>query len=328
MIALLLSLQRNSPGDDPLLASPTQLAVVMEPVASAIAPLGKAKGVILEVAPVLQDRKIALHTEKESLGKTLDQLSVVLNGKWTSIPNGWRLDPLPERMTELASFLKLRKEQARRTAENALLGNLAIVKKMTFPDYVAETRRLEKAAEETKNDDEQQKLEAAREQLGYMTLMGYMAAFTYGTLSASEQERFWKGEVFYATSAAFPGGRPIPEGSSHWKDVYDPEDEPDRGDMRVFLRFDPIRKQLGQRLDRDGSVERSVPNIAPPEMSEAEAHHPFIKRQIAWNQPELFLSRWADPVAKLPDPGRGPWYGGYWSVADSLARFHKRTGLP
>ncbi|RYG33322.1 hypothetical protein EON81_18430 [bacterium] len=328
MIPLLLSLQATSPGTDPRLDVPTQLAIVMEPVASALAPLGKAKGCSLEVAAAIGDRKVGLHTENEPLGKTLDQLAEVLDSKWTPTQTGWRLDPIAERMNELASFKQVRNAALRDAAQKQLETHLAIVKKMTFPEYLAETQRLEQAARDAKKEDERRQLQEARWKLLYLDLMEYLTTYTYGTLSKAEKERFWNGEVFYATSAAFPGGRAVPEGASNWKDAYDTDDQPSKGDIRIFIRFDPLHRQMLSRMDRDGSSSRRLPSLSPFGVEEAMNEHPFVKRQTAWIQAVPFEARAEEAVKRLPEAGKGRWFGGYWSVAEVLARFHTRTGLP
>ncbi|CAN5626724.1 hypothetical protein BH11ARM2_BH11ARM2_05360 [soil metagenome] len=330
MIPLLISFQLAGPGVDPRLSAPTELAVVMEPVASELALLGKKAGCSLEVARALQDRKVALFTEKEALGTTLDRLAEVLDAKWTETRNGWRLDPIPERASERAAYQRMRGELLIEAARNDLERKLATVRKSTLPEMQSRQAELQKEENAARTDKERQRISQELSSGEFLDIDDYAEAYVYGTLSNEERARFWNGEVFYATSAPLPGGRSLPEGASAWRDRVDLEegqDEP-QGDLRVFVRYHPVFQQLLFRTERDGTSSRSLPGVSPYVNDDRDANQPFQKRERAWNQEEPFASRREEKTLVLPPAGKGPWFAGFWSVSDVLARFHRRTGLP
>lgn len=339
MLLFILATLITTPGEDPRLATPTHIDITMEPVAVAVAGLGKKAGCPLEVASALKNRKVAIHTEKEPLGETMDGLADAMDAKWTQTASGWRLDTIPERQSELASYQKLRRQLLIESNRKELERKATSASKMTLPEMQARRKQLEKELKEAKSEDARNGITKELYGPELLQMNDYAVGTLYGSLDDGERERFWNGEVFYATSAPLPGGRALPEGAGDWRDeVYEggPEQERPKGDLRVFLRFHPVFQQLMFRTERDGESTRSLPGITPYTNDERESEHPFSKRQQAWAQEQgymgsetkVFAARREEKTKPLPAAGKGPWFAGFWSVADVLARFHDRTGLP
>ncbi|RYG35879.1 hypothetical protein EON81_11435 [bacterium] len=327
MIALLLSAIAAGPAEDPRLAAPAKISVVREPITEALATLEKGKGCRLEVASALHSRQIALHTEKEPLGQTLERIAEVMEAKWTETPAGWRLDPVPERVVELAAYLKLRDDLLVSEARATLEG-MAKIAERPFPEVYAEGEKARKAGAAEEDPKKAEPLFARWRELGSGNYLSYLTGALYASLGQEERSRFWKGEMFVGSTAAGKGGHALPSGSENWGDQSSEVFLANRGDTRIFSRFHPVLHQFQERILREGlsghRVIMSVPYIESPALKK----HPFSVRQTAWDQRKLFSSAWAKPAAKLDPPGKSPWQRGYWAKADVLARLHARTGIP
>lgn len=327
MIPLLIALVPQTPASDPRFATPTAIDVTMEPVAPALAELGKKAGCSLEASTALKDRKIALHTEEEPLGATLDRLAEVLDARWTVAGNGWRLDPIPERMAELAGYRALRKGLAEQAVRDEIEKDLQRTR--SEPYSVIRKRRSAwwKAMGDAKTEEETRK---AMELPGNddPDLDAYLVATLYDSLDEEERRRFWSGEVFYASTDATEEGRALPREATSWdSNGSDGDDGAARGELLIFAAYDVDRSSLWTRTDQGGGMGRSEHG---GDFGDGKAleEHPFSKRQWWINPPPLFKDRRNEPLKTLAKAGTGPWLNGFWSVADVLARFHARSGLP
>lgn len=302
----------------------------IEPLPELLATLGKGTGATLTVERKMMPLKATVLVAARPVRRTMEELASVFDAQWVLVEGGYRLEMSIPKRNLLERYIEAERKDHFAGTE-ALWRERAAYAEVPWPQIAtARDESMSAVGRFTSSNDPGFAAASARFQaLDAMARGGhyYLIGRLLGTLTKRDWTELWQGRAFYASSVAKAGAVALPPDSM---DIVSPMRSHQAGEkdppVRVFFRIDPDAGDAQWVAMWDGGATSGKGSNG--ERDSDLSNHPFRKALDAWatdaetgKAPEL--DRPLKPVDAVPSPWQSPWA----NESDTLAEFHRQSGL-